>query len=103
MQAPYELIYDINIMSPIKQEQILNGWDKIEYNIYQNNADEIIRRRFSSCTDHLPGFDKVFEMMSLDMKKSNPLREMNKLKFSGIIDDTKDSNISEFKDSKSIH
>jgi hypothetical protein len=91
---PYEISYDITIMPPHVESEIINGWDKIDYT---TNTHNIIRSRFSGDTSSIPGLDKVFEMMAIEMDKKAPLDELNSR---ANINDREHTDLSQLKKSK---
>jgi hypothetical protein len=94
MEILYEISYDITIMPPHLEQEIIDGWDKIDYKI---NAHNIIRSRFSGDTSSIPGLDKVFEMMAVEMESKTPLEEF--LSRTNI-NDREHTNLSQLKESK---
>jgi hypothetical protein len=72
MELPYEISYDITIMPPHVEQEIIEGWNKIDYTI---NGHNIIRSRLKGDTSSIPGLDKVFEMMAIEMESKTPLEE----------------------------
>jgi hypothetical protein len=75
MEIPFEISYDITIMSAKVEQAIIDGWDKINY---KPNTHDIVRSRFSGETSHIPGLDEVFNMMALTMESKTPLEEYTK-------------------------
>ena len=76
LSLPFELNYNINIMSLEQYEDIIDGWNKILYtNHYKIHAREIIESRYPSGNyDHIPGMDEVFETMISNLQVT-PLEE----------------------------
>ena len=70
---PYEILYDITIMSPQKENEIIEGWSKIDY---KPDTYNIIKSKFSHDASHIPGLEQVFETMALDMAKKTPLQHL---------------------------
>lgn len=79
---PFEINYDITVPSPQRINNILDSWEKINYNEhYIKNAEDIIKSRFPCCNyDHLPGMAEVFKTMTLNLKVT-PLYEWEKQGF----------------------
>ena len=75
-ELPFEILYDVEVMTPEQEYEIIDGWDRITYTEhYIENSQEIILSRFSNCTyDHIPGLSEVFEDMALDLEIT-PLTE----------------------------
>ena len=69
---PYEISYDITIMPPHMEQEIIEGWNKIDYKL---NARDIIKSRFKNDSSHIPGLDEVFEQMAIAMENKTPLQE----------------------------
>jgi hypothetical protein len=87
MEIPFEISYDITIMSASVQQATSDGWDKINY---KPNTHDIIRSRFSGETSHIPGLDEVFEKMAISMDNKTSLEFISK----SIINDRKHSDLS---------
>ena len=81
-ELPFEILYNIQIISPDLQNEIIDGWDRITYTEhYIENSQEIILSRFANCTyDHIPGLSDVFEQMALNLEIT-PLSEWEKRGF----------------------
>jgi hypothetical protein len=94
MEIPFEISYDITIMSASVQQATSDGWDKINY---KPNTHDIIRSRFPGTTNHIPGLDEVFEKMAISMESKTPLEEFIS---KSIINDRKHSDLSKLKESK---
>ena len=82
MELPYQITYDITVMSPELEDEIALDWDRITYtNHYINHAFEIIHSRFPNCTyEHIPGLEEVFEHMAEELAHT-PLEEWEERKF----------------------
>ena len=76
LSLPFEINYNINIMSLEQYEDIIDGWNKILYtNHYKIHAREIIESRYPRGNyDHIPGMDEVFETMISNLQVT-PLEE----------------------------
>lgn len=94
LELPYEISYDITIMPPHVESEIIEGWNKIDY---KPNAHDIIRSRFPGDTSSIPGLDKVFEMMAIDMESKTPLEELNSR---ANLNDGEHTDLSQLKESK---
>lgn len=79
---PFEINYDITIMSETLEQKLLNTWNCISYNDhYINNASNIINSRFSNNYDHIPGFDIIISNMIEKMQNTTPLEEWEQRNF----------------------
>jgi hypothetical protein len=78
---PFEIAYDITIQPPAKLEQMVDEWEKINYNEhFIDNSEDIIKSRFPCGDyDHIPGLTEVFQTMALNLK-TTPLDEWTKNK-----------------------
>ena len=82
MNLPFEINYDITVPPPQVTNDIIEEWDKIEYNNhYAENAEEIIKSRFPcGDLDHIPGMTEVFKTMAINLKVT-PLTEWKRRGF----------------------
>jgi len=92
---PYEILYNIAIMSQEKQNQIIDGWKKIDYT---PDINSIISKTFKYDSSHIPGFDKIYQMIEDDIDKTTLLEEL--LSNCNIDDNSEYSNLSKLKDSR---
>lgn len=99
-QLPYEISYDITIMPLHMEQEIIEGWEKIDYKL---NARDIIKSRFRGDGSHIPGLNEVFEQMAISMQSKTPLGEYEKRcqkLNSPVIVNGKHSNLPQLKESK---
>ena len=85
-------------MPPHLEQKIIEGWDKIDY---KPNTHDILRSRFKGDTSSIPGLDKVFKMMALEMESKTPLEEYaSRLISKTNINDREHTDLSQLKESK---
>lgn len=87
MDLTYQLTYNLD-MSPQREAKIMDGWEKINY---KPDTHNIIKSRFSHDASHIPGLEKVFESMAIDMGKKTLLEHLIS---HSIIDEKENTNIS---------
>lgn len=75
-ELPYEVNYILDIQTTQEKDQIIQGWEAINYTI---DAQNMINTRIKGDVSHMPGFEVVLQEMAININSKTPLQELQEL------------------------